>query len=186
MTASAFQTSRRQFGIYYTPIQLTEAICGWAVRDANTRVLEPSFGGCMFLDSAARALRTHGAIRPFLQLYGCDIDVNAFEHLRRLFPDRKYAKRFHCGDFFALSPVSTGFPMVDAIVGNPPYVSNHTMTESQRGTARKATKNGFLSIPSTASLWAHFLNHSLQFLTVGGRLAMVLPGSAFKVSYGRE
>jgi adenine-specific DNA methylase len=185
MTVSVEQENQRQFGIYYTPTQLTESICGWAVRDADNRVLEPSFGGCVFLKSAARALRARGATKPFLQLYGCDIDANAFKHLRRLFPNRKYAKRFYCGDFFATDPISTGFPLFDAIVGNPPYVSNHTMTESQREAARKATKKGVLSVPATASLWAHFLNHSLRFLKEGGRLAMVLPGSAFRATYGR-
>ncbi len=176
------ETNRRKLGIYYTPLELTSAVCGWAIRSANDLVLEPSFGGCVFLSYASQALRKLGARAPYLNLYGCDIDKDAFAHLRQLFPHRKYQGRFLRKDF--LSTKNSAFPSVDTVIGNPPYVSNHNMDSSQRDAARGATVIGPLSIPSTASLWAHFLNHSLGFLKEGGRLGLVLPGSAFQVDYG--
>jgi len=186
MASAIDQEKKRQFGIYYTPPQLTESICGWAVRASSDKVLEPSFGGCVFLDYAARALRRQGATRPFTQLYGCDIDDDAFDHLRRLFPGRNYSQNFLRQDFLRIEPTSTLFPSFDAVIGNPPYVSNHNMPERQRSAARASEYRGILRVPATASLWAHFINHSLHFLREGGRVGMVLPGNAFKVDYGKK
>ena len=41
-------------------------------------LLEPSFGACGFLEAAADRLREAGAASPLDQLYGCDIDEEAF------------------------------------------------------------------------------------------------------------
>jgi adenine-specific DNA-methyltransferase len=178
-------SDRRALGIYYTPHSVSNALCEWAVRESTDRVLEPSFGGCVFLVEAATALRELGAKRPFEQLYGCDIDTHAFVHLRNAFPRRKISSRFVRRDFLSLAPAASFTSSVTAVVGNPPYVSNHNMTLGQRASARRSAACGPLQVRSTASLWAHFVNHSLRFLSDQGRLAMVLPGTAFRTDYGQ-
>jgi len=178
-------TERRALGIYYTPHRVSSSLCDWAVRRDSDRVLEPSFGGCVFLVEAAAALRERGAQRPFAQLYGCDVDRRAFRHLEKAFPKRNVQSRFVRKDFLCLVP-GEGFPSgVNAIVGNPPYVSHHNMTDAQRTSARLSAASGPLKIRGTASLWAHFVNHSLNFLSDRGRIAMVLPGTAFRTDYGQ-
>src|ERR1700681_41651 len=185
MRQSASGSEQRALGIYYTPHQVSSALCDWAVREHTDRVLEPSFGGCVFLVEAAAALRELGAQRPFAQLYGCDVDTRAFFHLRNAFPRRNVVPRFIRGDFLRLAPSGRFASSVNAVVGNPPYVSNHNMTDAQRASARRSAAAGPLEVRSTASLWAHFVNHSLRFLSDRGRLAMVLPGIAFRTDYGQ-
>ena len=179
-------SERRALGIYYTPNHVSAVLCDWAVRKSTDRVLEPSFGGCVFLVEAAAALRERGAQRPFAQLYGCDVDKRAFIHLQNAFPNRDIQSRFVRKDFLQLSLGGHLRSTVDAIVGNPPYISNHNMTEAQRLSARQSAAAGPLDVRITASLWAHFVNHSLTFLADQGRLAMVLPGAAFRTDYGQR
>src|ERR1700722_3845679 len=117
-------TERRALGIYYTPHRVSSSLCDWAVRRDSDRVLEPSFGGCVFLVEAAAALRERGAQRPFTQLYGCDVDKRAFTHLQNAFPKRDIRSRFVRGDFLQLALGGHLRSTVDAVVGNPPYISN--------------------------------------------------------------
>lgn len=177
---------RRALGIYYTPDRISAVLCEWAVRKASDRILEPSFGGCVFLVQAAAVLRVRGSHRPFSQLYGCDVDKSAFIHLQSAFPKRSFESRFIRGDFLSIEPGDRFVSGVDAVVGNPPYISNHNMAEAQRASARRSAAVGLLDVRGTASLWAHFLNHSLSFLHDAGRVAMVLPGTAFRTDYGKE
>lgn len=183
---SPLDHERRALGIYYTPDAVSAALCDWAVRAASDKVLEPSFGGCVFLVHAAAKLRECGASRPFAQLYGCDVDKRAFTHLENAFPKRGIDRRFIKGDFLSIAPSQAFASGMDAVVGNPPYVSNHNMTAAQRRSARRSADTGLLAVRATASLWAHFVNHSLKFLRDNGRVAMVLPGTAFRTDYGQK
>ena|ERR1700733_10812577 len=72
---------RRQIGAYYTPSSVAEILCSWAITEASGLVLEPSFGGCEFLDSSIQRLEQIGCTQPEKQIFGCDIDSQAFEHL---------------------------------------------------------------------------------------------------------
>ena len=175
---------KRALGIFYTPAALSELVCAWAVRGKTDRLLEPSFGGCIFLRTAAANLRQLGCRTPTRQIFGCDVDAMAFRHLRASFPNGYAAENFLKTDF--LSTDEDTFPRCgfDAVIGNPPYVSRHNMTISQREIVESIP--GQIARPHrTASLWAYFVTHSLRFLRDGGRAGWVLPGSTASTHYGR-
>ncbi|EFG8200284.1 N-6 DNA methylase, partial [Escherichia coli] len=69
---------RRQLGAYYTPERLSDMLAFWAIRSSADQVLEPSFGGCGFLQSAVKALKDCGSRNPKNSIFGCDIDAVAF------------------------------------------------------------------------------------------------------------
>ena len=57
------QDSHKALGAYYTDSQIADFLVWWAVRDASDTVLDPAFGGGVFLRAACRRLRRSGAIR---------------------------------------------------------------------------------------------------------------------------
>jgi adenine-specific DNA-methyltransferase len=177
---------RRARGIYYTPADLSQAMVEWAIRDRADKVLEPSFGGCVFLKSAVSHLSGLGCATPLDQIFGFDIDRSAFEALGNCFqsiPDKSHFQRI---DFLKASKAKHRLPLVDVVVGNPPYISNHNMTKAQRQSVYASSALAPLSVRRTASLWAHFVNHSLTFLKPNSRLAFVLPAAAFQSDYGED
>ena len=127
---------RKRMGIYYTPSGAARILCEWAIRSESDRVLEPSFGACGFLEAAVDRLREVGADSPLDQLYGCDIDEAAFTK----YLDPKLGRGVESGrylhrDFLSVRPDDFDGGAFDAVVGNPPYVSYHTMDEGQRPAA---------------------------------------------------
>ena len=85
ISTEPIEGDKKRLGAFYTPEALTDVICEWAIASSDARVLEPSFGGCGFLKSAAERFRLLGSTNPQLNLYGCDIDSYAFEHLSNTF-----------------------------------------------------------------------------------------------------
>src|SRR4051794_28848387 len=70
MEAAALR--RKQLGAFYTPAEMAEKLVAWAVREPADRVLDPSFGGLVFLQAAEARLRALGAKRLPEQLLGAD------------------------------------------------------------------------------------------------------------------
>jgi adenine-specific DNA-methyltransferase len=176
---------KKRLGVYFTPDRITRTLCDWAIRKSTDVVLEPSFGGCNFLSSAAARLSTVGRKSPWGSLYGCDIQRAAFEYLPR-YARKLEGQNFLLADFLALRRPKTWPNAFNAVVGNPPYVSNHELSATKRRIAHAALKcsDDGIGLPLTASLWAYFVVHSVRYLAAGGRLALVLPRSLLDADYG--
>lgn len=172
---------RRLLGAYYTPVDLAEILADWALAQATGSILDPSFGGCAFLNAAARVLRGKGIRSPGRLVYGVDIDPSCVDYVRSscdLRPD-------HCiiSDFLEVSLRDVGGALFEAIVGNPPYVRHHWLKGSTRSAARALMQDSPIQLPATASTWAYFIVHALGFLRPGGRLAMLVPEAILQADY---
>ena len=179
--AGAQVNRRRRLGAYYTPRDVATTMARWALDGGTGPLLDPSYGGCAFLDAAGLVLGERGIEGPYEQLYGVDIDsacANAVESDTRLVD-----ANFTTNDFLKTSPAQLSSAPFAAIVGNPPYVRHHWMTEEQRETARIVAAASPINLPATASLWAYFLLHSLEYLAVNGRLAMLVPEAILQADY---
>jgi adenine-specific DNA-methyltransferase len=172
---------RRELGIYYTPPAAAEAVARWAIQQKSDVVLEPSFGGCAMLSAAMRVLESHGVVDPSPQLFGFDVDSAAFEHLARLGLNNKL-DHFKQQDFLRSTPVPNS---VDAVIANPPFVSYHRQSSKQRTLGESLRARYLPALPRLASLWVHFLLHSMQYLKVGGRMAFVLPNAIGSADYAK-
>jgi adenine-specific DNA methylase len=172
---------RKALGIYYTPPHAATLLASWVIRRPQDLLLEPSFGGCAMLAAAVAVFRDHGNDSPSKQLYGFDVDSRAFEHLERMGLEND-AAHFKKGNFLKSAPHEL---RVDAVLANPPYVSYHRQTLSQRRLTQKLRDRYFPKLPRFASLWAFFLLHSMSFLRPGGRMAFVLPNSIANAHYGQ-
>jgi adenine-specific DNA-methyltransferase len=180
------RTKKKRRGVFYTPDSVTDALCQWVVRCKDDVVLEPSFGGCGFIESLRKRFAQLGKEYPTGSVFGCDIDPTAFAHLRNSSIPLATLGHFIKGDFLKMSAGTFGVRGFDAVVGNPPYVSYHNMYEVQRGVALEIGKGGPFELGRGSSLWAYFVVHGLTFLKGGGRAAWVLPGSLLQANYGKE
>ncbi len=183
-------SKKRELGAYYTPPELSQVLTDWAIVRSDEDILEPSFGGCGFFVSSIKTLRHLGCKSPEKQLYGVDIDGHAFSILSEKFEHMvETSNRFIQEDFIAVQPSDFLVSEFDVVLGNPPYVSMHNMTEKQRETCevilRDSPFSGF-TMGRNASLWAFFLLHSLSFLKEGGRVAWVLPSSLLHADYAKR
>jgi adenine-specific DNA-methyltransferase len=177
-------SDRRKLGAYYTPAKLSQILVDWAICTPNDTLLEPSFGGCGFLEAARMRFGELGANSLRDQIYGADIDPLAFNFLAEVLGAPVDLDRFIQCDFLELEKPKnwpTGFT---AVVGNPPYVSFQEIdSEKRRIFTSKAWPVD--NIGGRASLWAYFLAHSLSFLHTGGRMAWVLPGAFLQADYAQ-
>lgn len=181
-------SEKKQYGVFYTPKRVADVLCKWAIRSKSDKILEPSFGGCDFLESSRSRFIELGLQKGVAErrLYGADIDPSAFSTLSTFLANPN--GHFKQKDFLSLSLSS--FPIeqagFDVVVGNPPYVSHHNMSDEQKKTAFKAMSDNTFEIGGRASLWAYFVLHSVSFLKPGGRMAWVLPSSFLYSDYSKE
>ena len=172
---------RRLLGAYYTPENLTSILARWALTGLHGNVLDPSYGGCAFLTAAADVLEESGVPNAGSRIFGVDIDKACTDHVKR--HGSLIAENCITADFLQLSPDTLDGSPFGAIVGNPPFVRHHWIKNEQRESARAVGTRTDVQIPATASLWAYFLLHSLDFLADGGRLAMLVPEAMLQTDY---
>lgn len=176
---------RRSLGAFYTPSILSKLLCDWAIQDKNQVVLEPSFGGCTFLEEISSRFLVLGSVNPLKNVYGCDIDRNAFLKLESL-KMAGFEGNFLQEDFLLLEHEAFCGGKVNVVIGNPPYIGNSQIGPNQRKAVEKWKNTYGLEIDARSSLWVYFFIHSLSFLKEGGRLAFVLPGSFLSADYSKK
>lgn len=177
---------KRRNGIFYTPAEATTILCNWAIRSPQDNILEPGFGGCGFLSASTTRLLNLNCFNPKDQLFGCDIDHKAFDHLANIIGISDTSRRFIYRDFLKLLPDDFAVNVFDCAIGNPPYVSYHHMLDTQKADAREALEISGIQLSYKPSLWAYFILHSLRFLKEGGRVAWILPSSFLYADYAKE
>ncbi len=175
--------TKKELGAFYTPSALASLLATWAICSRSEHILEPGFGGCGFLQAAVNRLTDLGSSTPKNQLYGCDIDPQAFEYLSEKLGVLSIAQRYILSDFITVSPQDFSVQTFDVVLGNPPYVSLHNMTACQKATVQAWKEKTGVKINGRASLWAYFVLHAMSFLKIGGRMAWVLPGAFLESNY---
>ena len=174
----------KALGAFYTDTQIADFLVWWAVRSSKDKVMDPSFGGGVFLRAAARAISRLGG-EPATQLYGIELDADVHSEITDKLSEEFGIRRdnLSVGDFFIVD--ATPERQVDVVVGNPPFIRYHRFSGDARlrGLDRAASHGVRLS--ALSSSWAPFLIHSVAMIKTGGRLAMVVPMEIAHASYAR-
>lgn len=177
---------RKKLGAFYTPESLSRVLTDWAIRSQSDTILEPSFGGCGFLEAARRRLNELGCESPKKQIFGCDIDDKAFNFLADVLGQPVDMDQFLLKDFLQLRAGREWPFLFSATVGNPPYIPYQAIPEANRKEYFERWGSIGAGIGKRASLWAHFLAHAVSFVAPGGRMAWVLPGAFLQADYAVE
>jgi len=177
-------TKAKVFGAFYTELHVAEFLVWWAVRSKHATVLDPCFGGGVFLECVCRRLSIFGG-QPPEQVYGVELDPAAYAQVVRKLGPQFEIPLSHLiqSDFFSCEPEQLG--PVDAVVGNPPFVRYHRFTGDARTRALGRAHGEGVALSSLTSSWAPFLVHAVSFLKHGGRLALVVPAELCHAGYAR-
>ncbi len=172
----------KELGAFYTDVQIADFLVKWAIRSGSDTVMDPSFGGGVFLRSASRQLLQMGG-RPSTQVFGVELDQEVHARIADKLSDEFGVSRSNLllSDFFAVD--STPDRLVDVIVGNPPFIRYHRFKGEVRKRALARAKAQGVRLTELSSSWAPFLVHSISMLKPGGRLAMVIPMELGHASY---
>ncbi|HZJ10895.1 MAG TPA: N-6 DNA methylase [Trueperaceae bacterium] len=174
---------RKAAGAYYTAAPLARALVAWAIEHGDNSVLDPAAGDGVFMAAAAERLTRLGATRP--QVIGVELRPDAAAAARESLSGFGVPpESVHSADFLALEPGS--LPLVDVVVGNPPFVRYQRLSRDQRSLAGRRSAAAGVALDALAGSWAGFVVHAGAFLRPGGRLAMVLPSEIGHARYARE
>ncbi len=174
---------RRLLGAYYTPGPIADALVAWAMSAGTRSVLDPSYGEGVFLRSACRRSAARSNFDPQSHVHGVDVDPGCARHVADLgLPEGNLTH----ADFLSLVPSALLGAPYEAVVGNPPFVRHHWMKGDAKLNAMATLELAEAHVPGTASSWAYFVVHALQFLADHGRLALVLPEAVLQAEYARS
>lgn len=178
---TAQKESPKALGAYYTDTQVAEFLVRWAVRSPSDTVLDPAFGGGVFLRAACKRLREIGG-NPSAQVFGVELDAAVYRRIaEKLQEDGVGTANLLASDFFAIGP--DRLKPVNAVVGNPPFIRYQRFSGDVRRRALARAAEQGLKLSQLSSSWLPFLVHGVQLLRPGGRLAMVIPFEIGHASY---
>lgn len=179
---------RKSRGAFFTPLPIASFLASWAINEPNDVVLDPSCGEAVFLLAAGRRLRELGCGDHDLdrQVVGIDVHSASLDEATVLLGDEGLGAHLIHSDFFDVaSPqqLTGSIPLVDAVIGNPPFIRyQEHMGDARKRSAQAALAQG-VRLSGLASSWAALLVHASSFLKPEGRLAMVLPAELLTVHY---
>ncbi len=211
---------RHKLGQYFTRDDLVDLINGFCIRKPNDIIADFGCGAGTFLIRAYARLnnlvpKDHKALLN--QLRGVDI-AKFPAHLstinlavRDLGEIQNYPKVL-CEDFFDIKVgkkfifgprkykikkldrtiVKEEFPILNAVVGNPPYTRQEELEDYIAGYKDKLEKvieedwNGEVKLGKRASIYAYFFIHGIKFLGDDGRFGYVTSNSWLDVDYGKD
>lgn len=178
LSARAARSKERDRGAYFTPDGAAILMARWALRNTEDVVLEPSLGNGQFAIAIRQAAIARGWSPP--KLHACELDSSTAE--QAIESGAVQANLLHIGDFLAASH----WPMVDVVIGNPPYVRLRELNSKLRRSAMRAAELSMGSeTDSAGSVWVPFVAKATSHLKPGGRLAFVLPLDFTYVRYAR-
>ena len=176
----------RLLGRFYTPDRVAKTLVRWGLAGEPRSVLDPSFGGCSFLRAALSCLTDLGVHNPGHRVFGADIDPAAREFADSLWASGVPKANLVTDDFFSLSPGTNGIPLVDAVVGNPPYIRSQWLSPDSKRRATQALARSGIRLSGRSNAWAYFVAHAMRFLRANGRLVFLLPASVCFADYAAE
>lgn len=174
----------KRLGAYYTDVRLAEFLTAWAVRSPDETVMDPSFGGGVFLEAAVRRLRQLRG-NAAEQVFGVELDANVHARVTLELSGLYGVRAAHLlnMDFFEVD--RNELKLVDAVVGNPPFIRFQSFNGAARNQALKRAEAQGVKLSRLTSIWTPFLIHSCAMVRPGGRLAMVIPAELGHAAYAR-
>ena len=206
---------RRRFGQFYTSPDVVDLINAFCIRNAEDRVLDPACGGGTFLVRAYYRKRELAGITEDTptsheqlldQLFG--VDISAFPAqlstinlaVRHLSDQGNYPRVARANFFDAQAGIhlydiplsgdsmrNVALGEVDAVVGNPPYIRQERINQSEKkryGELFRAEWPAQTPFSGRSDIYAYFFSHGTHFLKPGGYLGFVTSIGWLDTDYG--
>ncbi len=170
----------KKLGAYYTDRPVADVLVQWAIRHRQDKVLDPSFGGGVFLAAAAKHLTQLGGSPD--SIYGIELDANVHAQVSLELHSSTSLNPNHLlqSDFFDIE--AKQLPKFDAVIGNPPFIRYQGFNNSK---ALQQMQKPGVPLSKLSNSWAAFLVHAISFLKKGGRLAMIAPSELAHAKYAK-
>jgi len=206
---------RHKYGQHYTRVEIVDLINSFCIRRGDEKVMDPACGGGTFLVRAYARMkvlipnRSHGDLLK--NLFGVDI-MNFATHLttinlavRDLIDEENYPQivrsdffDIQTGKVFATLPrkakmVGSGrsqqrdveVPLLDAIVGNPPYIRQEEIPNAKKPLYQNLTQQeSGVSLSGRSDIHCYFWPHAAAFLKEDGYLCLLTSSQWLDVEYG--
>lgn len=175
-------------GGYYTPQEITDFLCEWAIRDNDSKILEPSCGDGNFVESSILRLKKLGGSKAKINklIRGIELALDeskkAKDRVKKMGIDQDVIIN---SDFFHYVDTHKK-EKYDVILGNPPFIRYQNFPEGHRSLAIRMMNELGLTPNKLTNIWVPFLVISSSLLAENGRLAMVIPAELFQVKYAEE
>ncbi len=176
-------SQQKALGAFYTAQHVADFLVAWALRKPDDVVCDPSFGGGVFLEAAAKRLT---ALASSAQtVYGVELDKDVHARISSELAEQYHipAKNLLQRDFFAVQPGD--MPPLNALIGNPPFIRFQRFAGESRQRALARCAEQGVTVNQLASSWTGFVVHGTALLKAGGRLAMVIPAELLHAPYAR-
>lgn len=180
--------SKKLRGGYYTPQEITDFICRWAINSPIQRILEPSCGDGNFIEAAIHRFNELGVVGNDLSglIKGVElINEEAQKSKQRALKYGLNSNTIENKDFFSYIS-TTKNRKFDVVIGNPPFIRYQNFPEEHREIAIKMMQELNLHPNKLINIWAPFLVISASKLNHSGKLGMVIPAELFQVKYAAE
>lgn len=177
--------NNKERGAYYTSYILARCLSEWALRSSADRMLDPSFGGGIFLQTGFERLTALGNKEAEDALFGVELDSETHGNTLSFLKARQSIQESQLiqSNFFKVSP--SNLKQVSVVLGNPPFIRFQAQNKDEKETALALCQAAGVSLTKQTNLWVPFIIHSCSFLEQGGRLAFVVPQDIAHASYAK-
>mgnify|MGYP006084245397 CR=1 FL=1 len=177
-------------GAYYTPIEIVDFLTKWAIQTKKDKILEPSFGAGIFLDSACRRFKelgsnNHNALK---NITAVELDSSECNIVRERLRTKNNQENIQIlnDDFFSSYKNTLQKQKFDSVIGNPPFIRYQNFDDKIRERALGLLKNLGFKASKLTNIWMPFLVMSSMLLNDHGRIAMIIPAEILQVTYAAE
>lgn len=180
--------SQKLRGGYYTPKEIAQFLCKWAISEETGKVLEPSCGDGNFVEEAILRFKELGVNDKQLKNRIKGIELIEEEALKAKLRAKELGVNSTTivnSDFFHYLK-SNGVDKYDVVLGNPPFIRYQSFPEEHRKLAISMMQDLGLNPNKLTNIWVPFLVVSASLLSPTGKLAMVIPAELFQVKYAAE
>lgn len=183
MNFIAQESPQKLRGGFYTDSDIADFLTRWALQKKPVRILEPSCGDGVFLESIARVRQADER-----HVSACELDAGeAGKAHAKVINVANTALDIHVGDFLKwfLFRLESEEPF-GAVVGNPPFIRYQYLPSEQQILSEKIFSRFGLPFTKHTNAWVPFVIASLALLEPGGRLAMVVPSEIFHIPHAQS
>lgn len=202
---------RHRYGQHFTGDDVVDLINGFCIRNGSDTILDPACGSGSFLVRAYYRKRHLAPKRPHLdligELFGCDIapypaHLATLNLAAREINDEANYPRIARRNFFDFAPpkpfchvpipgkpdhqLPVPLPMLDAVVGNPPYVRQEKVEKKDKARFGQIASNAWPSLCLTgrSDLHCYFWPAAARLLKPDGYFGFLTSSSWMDVEYG--